>query len=225
MGFSKISTGIEAIVAFCAVIFGAIMGSSFEDNLHGYRSGNCLRIIVSFILIWLGLVVLRGPLFRTKQVGDKASIHVESLRVGRTGRRFTASKKILPSSRGPACSKPILPKGPIQVLPCIPIRNDSAPSDSGRSYIKRDLMHSTDQILKDSRSVLDVSTDFTSTPLNESFESVSPIARGVVREAVVTVPDSIAAIWEPWFPEETHQVCHSIWSECNCSKTIQNIKT
>jgi hypothetical protein len=114
-----------------------------------------------------------------------------------------------PRSRswGPArarCPKPVLPTGPIYVLP------------SGQEpERKRQSTTGTKRSRQRSPRILDVSTVCNSespslphTPVSESLEDVSPIAHAS------GVPDTIAMIWKTVH----HENNHAVWSDCACCR-------
>ena len=229
----------ELCIGTLAVIIGTIIsvGSSGVDSTSASAdalSGDSsitpihmlsVRFLVAFAFLWSGILFIRSwyiaffkPVHSSGPSPGQTSSHssntpFQPMSISSLNRRSTRTQARTPS--GSSCPKPILPRGPIHVLPTAPegVARDSInksnmdlPNESGRSGFGSDV--STDA------SMAPVS------PLGTSFvsEDCSPISNCHSMSLVeaVSVPDSIAAIWEPvpWFRHDNH----SIWSNCSrCS--------
>lgn len=193
--FHRISGASEIILGSGAILVGLIFSVSFplEWGLIWHDGGKSLSLaIVSFALSWSGLLLIRGW-YKNSIVNSHNIISLKeesgtSKRLPQVRRQQWRS-----ASRGSACPKPVLPKGSIHV-----VETGTQPRVISRSALPS---ASTCKIpVGKGLSLLDISTDYVMTPagvVDESFEMLSPINNRLNSDPM-SVPDSIAAIWEPW---------------------------
>lgn len=209
--FDRMSGASELILGSGAILIGLMFSVSFplEWGLIWHAGGKSLSLaIVSFALLWSGLLLIRGW-YKNSIVNSH--YNMSSKEDSGTAKRlaYVRRQPWRSASRGSACPKPVLPKGPIHVVETgthPPVISRRTPSSASPCKIP----------VGKGLSVLDISTDFVMTPagvVDESFEILSPINHRLNSDPM-SVPDSIAAIWEPWL--EGGQQSHlPVWGGSN----------